>query len=205
MGMNGADIAKLGDEKEITERTFEGLMLKGAEISSRTFYACVFRGCDLTGASLRFCRFRDCRFESCNLSLVRAGASVFDGAVFKDSKLTGVNWTEADWKKLRLSGPPEFRGCVLTDCSFLGLKLGGAVFRDCLARETDFREADLSGADFSGTDLSGALFNGTDLRDADLSEARSYAIDPGKNRVKGARFSLPEAMSLLYCLDIKVV
>lgn len=190
---------------EFSERTFDGLDLKGAEVSSASFYACVFRRCDLTGASLRFCRFRDCRFESCNLSLAGTGASVFDGVEFRDSKLAGVNWTEADWKKPRLSGPPAFRNCVLTDCSFLGLELGGAVFRDCLAREADFREAGLAGADFSGTDLAGALFGGTDLRRADLSGARNYAVNPAENRVKGARFSLPEAMSLLHCLDIKLV
>lgn len=191
--------------KEFSERVFDKLQLKGAAVSSKTFYACVFKGCDLTGAVLRFCRFRDCRFESCNLSLARVGASVFDGTTFKDSKLTGVNWTEADWQKLRLSGPPAFFGCVLSDSSFLGLKLDGAVFKDCLAKETDFREAALAGADFSGTDLSGALFNATDLRKADLSSARNYAISPRENQVKGAKFSLPEAMALLYCLDIKIV
>jgi hypothetical protein len=46
------------------------------------------------------------------------------------------------------------------------------------------------------------LFINTDLRQADLSEARNYQIAPGKNDLRGARFFLPEAMSLLYNLDI---
>ncbi len=65
--------------------------------------------------------------------------------------------------------------------------------------------ASLPGSDFSGTDLAGSLFNATDLSGADLSAARNYAISPAANRLKGAKFSLPEAMALLYCLDIKVV
>jgi uncharacterized protein YjbI with pentapeptide repeats len=130
---------------------------------------------------------------------------VFDGAVFKDSKLAGVNWADAAWPKLRLAGPPAFLNCVLSDCGFLGLPLAGVSIKNCLAKEADFREADLSGADFAGTDLSGALFGGTDLTGADLAGARNYAINVRENKLKDAKFSLPEAMALLYCLDIRIV
>ncbi|MDD2806873.1 MAG: pentapeptide repeat-containing protein [Elusimicrobiales bacterium] len=195
----------IGTEKEHSERVFDKLQLKGARIESRVFYACSFRNCDFTGASFRFCKFRDCSFESCNLSLVKVGASVFDGSSFRNSKLAGVNWTEAEWPKITLSGPPGFFSCVLTDCSFLGLPLAGASIKDCLAKEADFREAVLSKADLAGTDFTGALFGGTDLGGANLAGARNYAINAKENKVKGARFSLPEAMSLLYCLDIKII
>jgi len=40
------------------------------------------------------------------------------------------------------------------------------------------------------------------LTEADLSKARNYLIDPGLNQLKKAKFSLPEAMSLLYNMDI---
>ena len=96
----------IGGGKEHSERVFEALQLKGAQLESKTFYACVFRNCDFTGASFRFCKFRDCRFESCNLSLVKVGASIFDGTSFRNSKLAGVNWTEAEWPKLILSALP---------------------------------------------------------------------------------------------------
>lgn len=191
-------------EKEYSELVFDKLQLKGARLESKTFYACVFRSCDLTGAELRFCKFRECRFESCNLSLAKLSASVFQGTVFKDSKLAGVNWTGADWPKLNLSGPPCFLNCVLTDCNFLGLPLAGTVMKDCLAKEADFREADLTGADLAGTDLAGALFGSTNLSKADLRGARNYAINLRENKTGDARFSLPEAMALLYCLGIKL-
>ncbi|PKM98409.1 MAG: hypothetical protein CVU79_03605 [Elusimicrobia bacterium HGW-Elusimicrobia-3] len=203
--MNRSELTDKDGEKEFADRTFAGLDLKGAELESRTFYACVFRNCDLTGAGLRFCKFRECRFESCNLSLARPRGAVFDGTVFKDSKLSGMNWADAAWPKLRLAGPPAFRNCVLSDCGFLGLPLAGAEFRNCLAKEADFREANLAGASLAGTDLAGALFGGTDLTGADLAGARNYAINVKENKVKDAKFSLPEAMSLLYCLDIKIV
>jgi uncharacterized protein YjbI with pentapeptide repeats len=71
-----------------------------------------------------------------------------------------------------------------------------------MAVNVDFREADLSKADFGGSDLSDSLFLNTTLVEADLSRARNYTIAPNANELRKAKFSLPEAMSLLYNLDI---
>ena len=35
-------------------------------------------------------------------------------------------------------------------------------------------------------------------------DAKNYTIHPALNKLSKARFSLPEAMSLLYCLDIVI-
>ncbi len=97
-----------------------------------------------------------------------------------------------------------FEECVIDHSTFLGLDLKGISFVDCTAKDVDFREADLSNADFSGSDLTGAQFGGTNLTGANLERARNYSIDPGRNVLKGARFSLPEVMSLLSGLDIEI-
>lgn len=189
---------------EYTDEKFEGLFLREKTFDAKTFQGCVFRNCDLTKAVLRFCKFTDCRFESCNLSLVKPQASVFSGTSFKDSKLVGVNWTEAHWPRIRLACPVEFTSCLLNDSVFLGLSLRGTRLTRCQAKGSDFREADLAKADLTHTDLSGAIFGGTNLEGADLNQARNYAIRPAENKLKGAKFSLPEAMALLYCLDIEI-
>jgi fluoroquinolone resistance protein len=87
----------------------------------------------------------------------------------------------------------------------MGLKLGGIQIKDCIALDVDFRQADLSEADFAGTDLSQSLFGDTNLSQADLSRACNYDIDPGLNVLRQARFSLPEALSLLHSMDIVLV
>jgi uncharacterized protein YjbI with pentapeptide repeats len=46
------------------------------------------------------------------------------------------------------------------------------------------------------------VFGNTDLSKANLSKAYNYHIDASQNKLKGTRFSLPEAMSLLYSLEI---
>ena len=101
--------------------------------------------------------------------------------------------------------PVGFFKSDFSHSTFIGLRLRGIQIRDCVAVDVDFREADLSQADFAGTDLSQSLFSNTDLIEADLSRARNYHIDPGQNVLRQARFSLPEALSLLYSLDIVLV
>jgi uncharacterized protein YjbI with pentapeptide repeats len=120
----------------------------------------------------------------------------------EESKIIGVDWTHADWSSTKLGDPIGFYKCDLSHSTFIGLSLKNIQINDCVAKNVDFREADLSEANFSDTDLSESLFNGTNLTEADLSQARNYDIDPGQNVLKRAKFSLPEAMSLLYSLDI---
>lgn len=189
---------------EHSDRTFAGIEFKAGTAEDAQFYGCLFRNCDFTGSVFRRCRFADCRFESCNLSLVRLPRTAVS-ASFRSCKLTGVNWTEAAWPGVKLPGLLKFDDCVLTDSCFLGLSLRGTALTGCLARGTDLRETDLTGADLSRTDFSGALFGKTCLAGADFGGARNYAIRPSENVIKGAKFAMPEAMALLYCMDIKIL
>ena len=68
---------------------------------------------------------------------------------------------------------------------------------DCRAHDADFQEVDLTSADFSQSDFQGTLFNNCNLSKADFRSSRNYQIDPRTNKVKAAKFSLPEAIGLL--------
>ena len=50
--------------------------------------------------------------------------------------------------------------------------------------------------------LTDSRFNHTNLTEADFSDATHYNISAVDNTLKKTRFSLPEAISLLYSLDI---
>ncbi len=63
---------------------------------------------------------------------------------------------------------------------------------------------DLSGCNFSESDFSGSLFQNTNLTSANLTKCTGYKIDPQKNRIKNAKFSLPEAMELLEAFEIQL-
>jgi fluoroquinolone resistance protein len=186
------------------EAVFRDLDLEGLELASCEFQECRFVGLHLKESEFRACRFVECAFEQCDLSLIRVPQSTFSACRFEDSKIIGVNWTEARWPEQRLWAPVGFERCTLNHSTFLGLVLKTMRVIDCTAHDVDFREADLTEACFRGTDLSGSLFVNTNLTRADLASARNYRIDPRGNTLKGARFSLPEAVSLLDGLDIEL-
>ena len=186
------------------EEAFEQVRLEQNDVVSAEFRECSFVRCCFSESALRACAFDECVFVECDLSLVKLPHSVFSSTRFEDSKIIGVNWTEARWPTSRLLVPVRFEKCIINHSTFLGLDLKGVRFTECTAKDVDFREANLSKSDFSGTDLTGAQFGSTNLTGANLQSARNYRIVPAENTLKGARFSLPEAMSLLSGLDIEI-
>ena len=77
-------------------------------------------------------------------------------------------------------------------------------FRNSTLREVDFTETDLSNAVFHNCDLTRATFENTILEKADLRTSFNYSMDPGLNRIKKARFSMPAVIGLLDKYDIEV-
>jgi uncharacterized protein YjbI with pentapeptide repeats len=184
---------------------FEGLALREMQLREVEFYDCHFLRCDLGDSQFSGCRFAGCTFVDCDLSLIVVKGSVFSEVRFEGCKMVGVNWTQADWEKSKLGAPPEFERCAVSHSTFLGLSLPELLMRNCIAHEMDFREVDMTRADFTGTDLAKSIFLNTILTEADLSAARNYAIAPHQNILTGARFSMPEALSLLFNMDIRLV
>jgi len=184
------------------DRAFKEVRLERSNLDSSEFYDCTFVRCSLVESTLRNCRFVNCAFQHCDLSLVQVAGSTFTSSRFEDSKIIGVDWTLAAWPATGLGSRIGFFDSAISHSTFIGLSLRGIEIKSCVATGVDFREADLTQADFTGTDLSESLFGRTNLTEADLSRACNYTIDPGQNSLTRAKFSLPEAMSLLHCMDI---
>ena len=191
-------------ESEYYDETFQEIRLANEELDSVKFYDCTFIDCDFGETRFADCKFSGCRFVNCNLNLIKIVDCQFSQVSFSQSKLVGINWTEAIWPKLRMPGVLSFEACTLNHSTFIGLELQQCSIRECLARNVDFREADFTKADFSSTDFSESLFGETNLTGVDFSRAMNYRIDPSRNRIAKAAFMLPEAISLLYCMDIQL-
>lgn len=183
-------------------QVFEGLTVLNDSIVSSTFRECRFIGSSFIETNFQNCRFIQCEFSGCDLSLAHFDSCVFSGVRFEKSRLIGIDWTRVDWNTSNLRRLVKFYKCNISHCTFIGLKFDGINIIDCMAHDVDFREADLLQGNFDGTDLSESLFFNTNLSKADFTGARNYAISPEKNTLKGAKFSQPEAMSLLFNLDI---
>jgi len=191
-------------ESEYDDAVFENLDLAGAALEGIRFRDCSFTRCNFSEATLARCRFSDCQFQDCNLSLATLTGSGFDGATFTDCKMVGIHWTKAHWPRIRTARALVFRRCVLNDSSFFGLDLRECELTECRAIDVDFTDANCEDADFRDTDLSDSVFARTRLVGANFTDAQNYRIDLFNNDIKRARFSLPEAVSLLYSLDIEL-
>lgn len=197
--------AIIASEMEYIDQSFKGLALNGDELRGSEFDSCSFDDCSFADAIWRDCQFTNCLFRNCDLSLLQVPISDFLATRFDGCRLIGVDWTRAAWNSIRLDSTIGFANCTLSHSTFIGLRLRGLQLVESVATNVDFREADLARANFANTDLRNSLFINTDLSGADLSRARHYTIAPQQNKLKQAKFSLPEAMSLLYNLDITLV
>ena len=202
---NGLYMTPFESKKEYYDTSFKNISIETAEIRNKEFYECVFTHCSLLEAQINKCRLVDCVFCDCDLSMVDVTGSSFRSTKFKRSKLVGVNWTVASWPSFISVSPIEFRECKIDYSTFIGLSLPKIIVKRCTAQEVEFSEADLSGADFRYTNLENSRFRQTNLERANFEGALNYNINLTLNKVTKARFAMPEALSLLYGLDIILV
>ena len=72
----------------------------------------------------------------------------------------------------------------IVDSTFSDCRLSCASFKGCNLKFTEFLRTDITGADFTG--------------------ASGYQVEITTCRMKGARFSFPEAMNLLNGLGVEI-
>lgn len=145
-------------------------------------------------------KFVDCSFISCNLSLVKLVDTIIQDVIFKECKMLGLQFDTCNKFALSFS----FENCLLNQSSFYKTKIRKTVFKNSQLQETDFSECDLTGSVFDNCDLIRARFDNTILEKVDFRTSYNYSINPEINRIKKARFSLPEVVGLLDKYDIEV-
>ena len=190
------------EQKEYVAQAFKGLNHKGAAVRSKAFESCTFLKCTFQECLFRDCGFRDCVFRASDLSFVQFEGCTFVNCRFESCELIGINWTQTAWSKARLREPVHFVDCTLNHSIFIGVSLRGITMTRCVARNVDFEECDMTKTDCRFTDFTESRFLHTNLTQADFTGAKNYAIAANANTLKKTKFSLPEAMGLLYSLDI---
>lgn len=171
------------------------------ELAFKTFDECTFTDCNFSDAIFQSCKFKHCRLVNCNLSLLCLKGSYFIDVGFELCKILGVNWTYAE---ISLHQNLKFLKCNISQSNFLGLNLSSIIISECIARDVDFRDCDLSKSTLIGNDFQNTLFSNTNLIKADFTNSINYYINVFENQIKGAQFSLPEAISLLTGLGVKI-
>lgn len=181
------------------ERTLSGISLTGKTLENKEFEKCRFVKCIFIETSFIKCHFIDCTFTDCSISAPKFTNSMFTNTVFQNSKVMGADWTKT--KNVRLL---TFENCDIRYSNFSYMKLPHLIIRESMAHECNFADADLNEGIFTKTDFQQSVFSNTTLVKADFRKAINYGIDINFNKIKKARFSLPEATSLLKSFDIEL-
>jgi fluoroquinolone resistance protein len=190
----------MANRKRMTDKVFDKVDFSAEPLQPGEYEDCEFRNCDLSKADLSDMVFIGCRFKDTNLSMAKLGRASFQEVLFEGCKMVGLHFEDA----LPFLMPPEFTHCILDLSSFTSVKLPKVKFKYSDLKEVDFSEADLSGCVFDHCNLDRAIFDRTNLTRANFSNAFHYALDPGKNMVKKAVFSLNGLPGLLGKYDIVI-
>ena len=124
--------------------------------------------------------------------------------LFNDSKLLGINWTEAKYSQYKISCNLEFYNSILNLSNFFGLFLKKSIIKKCVCKEVDFILSNLESSIFESSDFPGSIFENTNLTNVDFRNAKNYNISTYTNKIHGSKFSFPEVISLFKDLNIEI-
>ena len=182
----------------IEEKTFKSKNFSKAVLKAESFISCNFENCNFTESVWRNVKFYSCSFSNSNISLVNLEGCRLQDVVFTECKIVGVEFFKCDTTFFSIKAQNSF----LRYCNFSDLNMKSTSFQGSKCKECHFTNTVLTEANFVEADLLGTIFHNCDLSKADFTQASNYMIDPRANKIKKAKFSLPEAIELLNCLEV---
>lgn len=181
------------DFKYIDEQAFAHNDYSEKPLEIAEYEYCSFTNCSFSNSILSEIKFLECEFVDCNFSNADLANVSFQDVKFKNCKMLGLQFDSCN----QFGFAANFDSCQLDHCGFFKMKLNRTFFKNSQLKGVDFTEADLKNSKLSDCNLLDAIFQRTNLEMADLRNAINYTIDPEQNRIKGAKFSLPEVIGLL--------
>jgi fluoroquinolone resistance protein len=175
------------------DQVFDKTTLPQTGTIDTQFENCTFQNCDFTEADFFGCDFLKCTFKQSNLSMVKFGHIGFDKVQFDECKIIGADFSNT--KDFLFS--VDFSNCILDYAAFMKKKNRKAKFVSCSLKGADFSEADLTSSIFEKCDLSTAVFMRSILSDVNFVSSYNFTIDPEKNLLRRAKFSLDGLPGLL--------
>ncbi len=169
-------------------------------IEESAFYRCRFENSSFQYSEFIDCEFQECSFHNCNLSLAGFINSRIIDTEFYGSKLMGINWGNA--------GPvivATYINCLMNNCSFSGMNLTKVRFESCSFVESSFTDNKMCKVVMADCDFSECMFHQNDLTGSNFISSRNYFMNSDTNKISKAKFSLPEAVSLLANLGVELI
>ncbi len=184
----------------VENKTFDKVSFKETVLLKGEYENCTFSTCDFSNKDLSNVKFISCKFEHCNLSMALLGNTAFKEVIFTSSKMLGLRFDHCSAMAFEIT----IDNCILNNSSFYKMKLKSTAFKSSQLEDVDFTECDLTGAIFDNCDLQKAVFDNTILEKTDFTTAFNYSLDPERNRIKKAKFSLNGIAELLSKYNIEI-
>lgn len=183
---------------------FSSITQKGVRIEDRSFTDCEFVDCVFEDLQLVNITFLDCAFSNCQFNQVSGFGSRMRSSKFTDCTLKTITWSQ--WASGSSFYDPFtlLQNCKLRYVQFTEMNLNRFHFSGCEIADSLFGDCKLASADFRGCNLERTEFFRCDIEKADFRDALGYQVDIMNCKLKGAKFSVPEAINLLGGLGIKL-
>ncbi|MFZ4672260.1 MAG: pentapeptide repeat-containing protein [Flavobacterium sp.] len=185
----------------IVDEVYQDVFFMEADIKFKEFENCTFRFCDFTDCTFQTVTFIDCNFFDCNFKETKINYVSLRGVWFAKCNFTAVNFAMTDQVIFEF----HFKDCLLDYAKFYALKMKKMQFINCSMIAVDFMASDLTEVLFDNCNLRRAVFIDTIANKADFSTSYDYTIDPEKNKLKKAIFSMDGLKGLLekYTIIVK--
>ncbi|MCI8612356.1 MAG: pentapeptide repeat-containing protein [Clostridia bacterium] len=187
--------------KSYSDRTFKEIVKENEVIAKLEFTDCVFENCRFTECMFEDCNFCECKFVNCSLVSVDARDTGMLFSSFSNCTLVGLQWNH--FQSGSVSFPVQkFEKCNLKYNSFEKMNFKKFDFMQSEITVGTFIGCNLCESSFKNCNLKDTEFIDCDLRKSDFRKASGYKIDLTGNRAYGAKFSYPDAVSLLSSFGI---
>lgn len=183
------------------QQHYKGIAYSRDSLNLSEFEGCTFERCDFSACNFIGVTFIDCTFKDCHFTGAKINHAAFRTVHFENCLMQDINFAMCD----KLIFEIHFNHCVLDFSKFYTLKIRRIAFTDCSMIAVDFMKADLTEAVFDHCDLYKAVFSDTVLEKADFRTSANFSIDPEKNKIKRAMFSIENVKGLLDKYGIEVV
>ena len=189
-------------DKYAKNEVFEDKVFLEETIRGYEFVDCDFNRCSLDNTTVEKCIFTDCIFTDCTIT-----NSFLPQTRVRNIELYGCNIVNINWNEIqssgRLSSPiNKMENTRFKYNNFTEMLLNRYDFTSCDLNSCLFADCELVESNFSGCSLNSTEFYRTDLRKSDFRQASGYQVDITNCNLKGAKFSHPDAYSLLDSLEI---
>ena len=180
---------------EMNSRVFTAHEFEEAE-----YYNCRFLSCNFRQANIGKTVFEKCCFERSELLQVGLSRTGFHGVEFKDYKLIGVNFNDAN----EFGFDVGFENSIVDACSFDGLSFEGKTFNHVRFLNNDFVCVNFAHSLFLDCDFKNSTFERSNLGKCDFRTSVNFSIDLEHNKIKGAKFDLHSVIGLLGKYGIEI-